>query len=104
MIADISLPIVKVTGLQTALDAKLGSSTNIPISQVTNLQKTIDGKQNIITDKSLSIARTNGLQTALNDRYTKTAVDTLLSSKQDLTTTTNPLSISQIKVLKNIIH
>ena len=67
-------------------------------------KKKIDGKQNIITDKSLSIARTNGLQTALNDRYTKTAVDTLLSSKQDLTTTTNPLSISQIKVLKNIIH
>ena len=67
-------------------------------------KKTLDGKQNIITDNSLSIARTNGLQTALNDRYTKTAVDTLLSSKQDLTTTTNPLSISQIKVLKNIIH
>ena len=67
-------------------------------------KKTLDGKQNIITDNSLSIARTSGLQTALNDRYTKTAVDTLLSSKQDLTTTTNPLSISQIKVLKNIIH
>ena len=44
MIADVSLPIVNVTGLQTALDAKLGSSTNIPISQVTNLQKNIRWK------------------------------------------------------------
>jgi len=83
VIADNSLPIVKVAGLRTTLDGELGPSTDIPKSQVTYLQTTLDRQQNVITDGSLTIARTNGLQAALNERYTKTAVDTLLTSKQD---------------------
>ena len=46
----------------------------------TSLQNEINLKQNIIPDESLTISKVAGLQTQLNDRYTKDEVDDLIDS------------------------
>jgi hypothetical protein len=69
---------------------------------MSGLQASLDAKQNIITDNSLTIARTNGLQTALDSRYTKIAVDTLLTSKQD-NITDNALNIAHTNGLQTAL-
>ena len=69
---------------------------------MSGLQASLDAKQNIITDNSLTIGRTNGLQTALDNRYTKIAVDTLLTSKQD-NITINSLDITHTNGLQTAL-
>ena len=54
-------------------------------------------KQNTIVDGSLTIARTSGLQTELNSRYTKTETDTLLNNKLSAT---GSIPISQVTNLQ----
>tara|TARA_R110000782_G_C14751891_1_gene407254 strand:- start:203 stop:919 length:717 start_codon:yes stop_codon:yes gene_type:complete len=91
VIDDSTLSIAKTTGLQTAIDAKetvvnvalkspIASPTftgtvvlpNVPAIVTTQLNT----KQATITDGDLTIARTNGLQTALDAKATVTALNT----------------------------
>lgn len=59
-----SHPISDITGLQTALDGKAATSHTHTISQVTNLQTTLDGKSNV--GHTHIIADVAGLQAALD--------------------------------------
>jgi len=50
--------------------------STLSIAKTTGLQTAIDGKQATITDGDLTIARTTGLQTALDAKATVTALNT----------------------------
>ena len=51
----------------------------------TNILTSINSKQNIIADDDLTIAKTNGLQSALNDKLDTTVFNTQIALKADLT-------------------
>ena len=61
----------------------IGNNANINL----NIQEQLNGKQNIITDNSLSMSKVAGLDVVLQNKYNKTEVDTLLASKQSVLTT-----------------
>ena len=82
IIHDGDLTIAKTNGLQSALDSKFddtgGSITgnvditgDLVVSDV-NVITEIGTKQDTIEDRDLTIAKTNGLQTALDNKYDDT--------------------------------
>ena len=95
------------TEVDTLLNSKVDTTTfntaNQQRTQVdANLEASILLKQNIINDNDLTIAKTNGLQSALNLKanqlttYTKTETDNLLSSKLDSSQISNYYTQTQV--------
>jgi hypothetical protein len=64
------------------LAQSIGNNANLNI----NIQEQLNGKQNVITDNSLSMSKVAGLDVALQNKYNKGEVDTLLASKQSVLT------------------
>jgi len=63
----------------------LGKIANVlgnDINFNSNLQNQLNNKQDVITDGSLSISKIAGLDTQMQNMYTKSAVDGLLTQKQ----------------------
>ena len=113
IIANGDLTISKTNGLQTALNDKVELSTfnaanQQRISVDANLEQSIllkantadvytqaevngllTAKQNIINDSDLTIAKTNGLQSALDSKATTSALTSGLSTKADQTALSN---------------
>ena len=86
-----AIDIAKINTLQTQLDAKTGNADAILLTRVTGLEDALDdkadsvdvytksevdtslaGKQNTIADGGLTIAKTNGLQAALDGKLATT--------------------------------
>jgi len=122
-IEDGDLTIAKTSGLQTALDNKYddtGGTINGNVSitggllvGTTNIIDELGDKQDTIEDGDLTIAKTNGLQSALDDKQdeiadgdltiAKTAgLQTALDAKQD-TITTNDLAITDTAGLQTAL-
>jgi len=122
-IEDGDLTIAKTSGLQTALDNKYddtGGTINGNVSitggllvGTTNIIDELGDKQDTIEDGDLTIAKTNGLQSALDDKQdeiadgdltiAKTAgLQTGLDAKQD-TITTNDLAITDTAGLQTAL-
>ena len=74
----------------------------LPQSQVQGLVDVLSAAATsaVIADNSLSIAKTNGLQDALNARVTTSALDNSLAYKQDNISTTYPLPRSHAQGLE----
>ena len=97
-IGDDDLTIAHTSGLQAALDAKQATLTfNAPSSDNTNpstsaqIKTALDSKQDTIGDGDLTIARTNGLQAALD------AKQATLTFNAPSSNNTNPSTSAQIK-------
>jgi len=123
VVPDASFAISKVTNLQTTLDGKAAATHTHVINDVTGLQAALDGKAStshnhdsayvaltgaqtiagiktfssspVVPDSSFTIAKTTGLQTALDGKaasvhnhddlyYTESEITTLLAGKADL--------------------
>ena len=54
------------------INGSLDVKTNITLPGIGDVEDTIQGKQDTIQDGDLTIAKTSGLQTALDDKYNKT--------------------------------
>lgn len=101
---NITVGISNVTGLQSALDGKLGTNPTLLIANISNLQTTLDGK--LGTNPTLQISNINALQTALDGKLSG-AFPIAISNVSGLQTSldgklsTNPtLSISNISGLQ----
>ena len=68
--SNITIEITNVTGLQTALNGKLGTNPTLAISNINNLQTTLDGK--LGTNPTLQISNISGLQTNLDSKLSPT--------------------------------
>ena len=64
--SNITVGISNVTGLQSALDGKLGTNPTLAIANISNLQTTLDGK--LGTNPTLQISNIAALQTALDGK------------------------------------
>ena len=54
------------------INGSLDVKTNISLPEIGDVEDTIQGKQDEINDGDLSISKTSGLQTALNNKYNDT--------------------------------
>jgi hypothetical protein len=108
-IQDGDLTIAKTSGLQTALDNKyndtggtINGSVNITgdlVVGTTNVITEIGTKQDTIGDGDLTIAKTNGLQTALDAKQATITTATDLTSKS---LTTNVLVVNESLNIDNV--
>ena len=102
--SNITVGISNVTGLQTALDGKLGTNPTLFIANISNLQTTLDGK--LGTNPTLQISNIVALQTALDGKLSGTfpiAISNVsgLQSSLDGKLSTNPtLAIANITGLQ----
>lgn len=102
--SNITVGISNVTGLQTALDGKLGTNPTLFIANISNLQTTLDSK--LGTNPTLQISNIAALQTALDAKLTASfplAISNVsgLQSALDTKLGTNPtLGISNITGLQ----
>jgi len=98
--SNVTVGISNVTGLQTALDGKLGTNPTLFIANISNLQTTLDGK--LGTNPTLQISNIAALQTALDEKLSGTfpiAISNVsgLQSSLDGKLSTNPtLDIANI--------
>ena len=74
------------------LAQSIGNNTNLS----SNIQQQLSAKQDVIVDNSLPMSKIAGLSTELQNKYTKSEVDTLLLQKQNVLTDS---SISMDKVI-----
>ena len=65
---NVTIGLTNVSGLQAALDAKLGTNPTLAIANISNLQTTLDGK--LSTNPTLQISNIAALQTALDGKLT----------------------------------
>ena len=69
-LANVTIGLTNVSGLQDALDAKLATNPTLFIGNISNLQTTLDGK--LSTNATLQISNVAALQTALDGKLTGT--------------------------------
>jgi hypothetical protein len=102
--SNITVGISNVTGLQSALDGKLGTNPTLAIANISNLQTTLDGK--LGTNPTLQISNIAALQTALDGKLSGSfpiAISNVsgLQTSLDGKLATNPtLTISNITGLQ----